>query len=74
MAQNFLKALTLPLLVIGAPLFAFQSAPMQNASVDTPVTIVPRTRTPAPSAAEEAPPAHLRVDTSLVLIPVHVST
>jgi Ca-activated chloride channel family protein len=74
MAQNFLKALALPLLVLGAPLFAFQSAPFQNASVDTPVTIVPRTRTPAPPAAEEAPPAHLRVDTSLVLIPVHVST
>lgn len=70
MAPNFSKALTLPLLALfSAPLFAFQTA-----SLDTPVSIPRRTRTPAPPLADEAPAAHLRVDSSLVLIPVHVST
>ncbi len=70
MGRNFSKALTLPLLALfGAPLFAFQSA-----SIDTPVAILTRSRTPAPPASEEAPPAHLRVDTALVLIPVYVTT
>src|SRR5258708_14013973 len=71
MSPLFSKAATLPFLaLLCAPAFAFQ-----NAALDGPVTIVPRARPILAEAAEEAPPAaHLRVDSALVLIPVHVST
>jgi VWFA-related protein len=71
MSPIFSKAATLPLFaLLCAPAFAFQAA-----ALDGPVSIVPRTRPLLTVATEEAPPAaHLRVDSALVLIPVHVST
>ncbi len=46
-------------------------AACQSPSLDEHVTVAMRV---APRAAEELEPAHLRVDASLVLIPVHVTT
>src|SRR5271165_6508886 len=67
MARLSFSPLFIALLVLTwIPLLAFQSP-----SPDEHLTIAARM---APRLATELAPAHLRIDTSLVLIPVHVTT
>jgi len=63
---SFSPLFMVPLFVTWIPLLAFQAP-----SLDEHLTIAARM---APRLATELAPAHLRVDTSLVLIPVHVTT
>jgi len=57
-----------------AAVFAFSSIAIAFQSVDTAVSITPRMRPDATSAAAPHVQAHLRVDSALVQIPVHVTT
>lgn len=60
--------------LIGLLLCCMGALAFQSPSSDPEVSIVPRIRTAAEKVAPAVPRADLRVDSSLVLIPVHVTT